>query len=111
MVRLSTCVLALSCFLVPSANAEAPAKGLTVGFGSDLSCSKWLHEGVTRGSNWILGYWSGRNVEGSASRRVGTTADDDEIIEEMTAICEAEPSITVPSAVDKVYERFLKENR
>ncbi len=27
------------------------------------------------------------------------------------AICEAEPSISIPSAVDKVYERFLKQNR
>ena len=111
MIRLSMCTLAMSCFLASLANAEAPAKGLTVGFGSGLSCSKWLHEGLTRGSNWILGYWSGRNVEGGASRRVGASADDNEIIEELTAICEAEPSTTVQTAVDKVYERYLKENR
>ena len=112
MTRFSTCCVAILFSLFSaSAIAGSPSQGLIKGFGSGSSCFKWLHEGVTQGSNWILGYWSGRNAEIGTSRQVGSTVDDEDIIEEMRLLCETEPSLSVKSAVDKVYGRFLKENR
>jgi len=97
--------------LAAPAKAEPPPRVFTIGFGSSSTCAEWLHEGLTQGSNWILGYWSGRNAENGVSHEVGSTIDDDGIIEEMKHVCKAEPSLRVTDAVDKVYERFLKENR
>lgn len=107
MVRTVACTLVTYCLIVAAAKAEPAAARLTFGFGSTSTCTKWQHEGLTQGKNWILGYWSGRNAENGEARKVGTALDDKTIIKEVTLVCNAEPSLSMANAVDKVYERFL----
>ena len=109
MVRIVACTLSTFCLLVAAAKAEPTAARVTFGFGSISTCTKWQHEGLTQGKNWILGYGSGRNAENGGARKAGTELDDNTIIEEVTLICEVEPSLGMANAVDKVYERFLGE--
>ncbi len=109
MVRIVACTLSTVCLLVVAAKAEPTAARVTFGFGSISTCTKWQHEGLTQGKNWILGYWSGRNAEKGGARKAGTPLDDNTIIKEVTLICNAEPSLGMATAVDKVYERFLGE--
>ncbi|MES0385573.1 MAG: hypothetical protein ABUJ98_13430 [Hyphomicrobium sp.] len=109
MVRIVACTLSTVCLLVVAAKAEPTAARVTFGFGSISTCTKWQHEGLTQGKNWILGYWSGRNAEKGGARKAGTPLDDNAIIKEVTLICNAEPSLSMATAVDKVYERFLGE--
>ena len=109
MVRIIACTLSAFCLLVAAAKAEPTAARVTFGFGSISTCTKWQHEGLTQGKNWILGYWSGRNAENGGARKAGTELDDNTIIEEVTLICKVEPSLGMANAVDKVYERFLGE--
>ena len=109
MVRIVACTLSTFCLLVAAAKAEPTAARVTFGFGSISTCTKWQHEGLTQGKNWILGYWSGRNAENGGARKARTELDDNTIIEEVTLICKVEPSLGMANAVDKVYERFLGE--
>lgn len=109
MVRIVACTLSTVCLLVVAAKAEPTAARVTFGFGSISTCTKWQHEGLTQGKNWILGYWSGRNAEKGGARKAGIALDDNTIIKEVTLICNAEPSLSMANAVDKVYERFLGE--
>ena len=107
MVRIIASALSTFCLLVAAAKAEPTAARVTFGFGSISTCTKWQHEGLTQGKNWILGYWSGRNAENGGARKAGTALDDKTLITEVTLICKAEPSLSMANAVDKVYERFL----
>lgn len=109
MVRIVACTLSTFCLLVAAAKAEPTGARVTFGFGSISTCTKWQHEGLTQGKNWILGYWSGRNAENGGARKAGTALDDKTIIKEVTLICKVEPSLGMANAVDKVYERFLGE--
>ncbi len=106
MVRAVVCVLLASCLLVAAAKAEPTTSREIVGFGSISDCTKWQHEGLTQGKNWILGYWSGRNAENGEARMATRPLDDKMIINEVTLVCKAEPSLSIAKAVDKVYERF-----
>lgn len=107
MFRTVACTVVTYCLVVAAAKAEPAAARLAFGFGSTSTCTKWQHEGLTQGKNWILGYWSGRNAENGEARNTGTTLDDKTIIKEVTLVCNAEPSLSMANAVDKVYERFL----
>jgi hypothetical protein len=91
-----------------TAGAKEPAEVMTAGFGAQSSCASWSSDD-SQGSIWLLGYWSGRNVEGQ--KAVGSTTDADGILEEVRAICKAEPSRPMIDAVAKVYKRFLDEGR
>jgi len=106
MVRAVVCILLASCLLLAAAKAEPTTARDTVGFGSGSDCSKWQHEGLTQGKNWILGYWSGRNAGNGEARTATKPLDDKIIIKEVTLVCRAEPSLSIAKAVDKVYERF-----
>jgi hypothetical protein len=86
----------------------APVEVMTAGFGAQSSCASWSKD-RSQGSIWILGYWSGRNVEGANG--VGSTTDADGILEEVRLICKAEPSRPMIDAVDEVYKRLLDDGR
>ena len=86
----------------------APVEVMTAGFGAQSSCASWSKD-RSQGSIWILGYWSGRNVEGQ--RSVGGTSDADGILEEVRLICKAAPSRAMIDAVDEVYKRLLDDGR
>ena len=85
-----------------------PVEVMTAGFGSQSSCASWAKD-RSQGSIWILGYWSGRNVE--AQKSVGGTSDADGILEEVRLICKAAPSRAMIEAVDEVYNRLLEDGR
>jgi hypothetical protein len=86
----------------------APVEVMTAGFGAQSSCASWSKD-RSQGSIWILGYWSGRNVEGQ--RSAGGTSDADGILEEVRLICRAAPSRAMIDAVDEVYKRLLDDGR
>ena len=86
----------------------APVDVMTAGFGAQSSCASWSRD-RSQGSIWILGYWSGRNVEGQ--KGVGLTTDADGILDEVRLICKAEPSRPMIDAVDEVYKRLLDDGR
>jgi hypothetical protein len=86
----------------------APVEVMTAGFGAQSSCASWSRD-RSQGSIWILGYWSGRNVEGQKS--VGSATDADGILDEVRLICKAEPSRRMIDAVDEVYNRLLEDGR
>jgi hypothetical protein len=86
----------------------APVEVMTAGFGAESSCASWARD-RSQGSIWILGYWSGRNVEGQKS--AGATTDADGILDEVRLICKAEPSRRMIDAVEEVYNRLLQDER
>jgi hypothetical protein len=59
---------------------------------------------------WALGYWSGQNAAGK-SRRVGSQSDGNGIIAEIEKLCRDQPSMSLISAVGKIYIVFQKEGR
>lgn len=93
---------------VTSPVAREPVEVMTAGFGAQSSCAAWSKDD-SQGSIWLLGYWSGRNVE--AQKAVGSTTDADGILDEVRLICEAEPSLPMASAVARVYATLAKDGR
>jgi hypothetical protein len=87
--------------------AAEPVEVTTAGFGRS-SCASWK-EDEAAGTNWLLGYWTGRNIEGL--RKVGTSTDGNGIIEEVRLICNAQPSLRLMDATTQVYQRFMSEGR
>jgi len=93
---------------VATQGAPEPTEVMTAGFGAQSSCASWKRDD-SQGSIWILGYWSGRNVE--AQKAVGSTTDADGILDEVRLICKGQPSLPLLDAVAKVYHRFMDEQR
>ena len=48
-------------------------QGPVMMFGGDLSCATWLAGNLYNGKVWILGFWTGRNIEGTHT--AGRTTD------------------------------------
>lgn len=94
--------------LAGAVTPAAPVEVMTAGFGAQSSCASWSKD-RSQGSIWILGYWSGRNVE--AQKSVGGTSDADGILEEVRLLCKAKPSRAMIDAVDEVYTRLLDDGR
>jgi hypothetical protein len=80
------------------------------------SCASWLANRTSEriGSEWILGYWTGRNVSADVADgngMVGSTTDTLGIIAEVKLVCEAEPSKSLLNAADEVYRRMQSDRR
>jgi|SRR5665213_498392 len=82
-----------------------------LGIGSN-SCAYWLSNPVfdRDGRNWVLGYWSGLNVN-AAHPAVGVHSDAEGIWGEVKKICVAEPSTPLSSAVMDVYTQFERDGK
>ena len=113
MKRFLAFVLLAAAPLQKSGAAEVPVNVLM--FGGNYSCTTWLTQNFEAGKAWIWGYWTGRNIEGvflgGGPVVVGHTTDQNGIIGEVQLVCQNEPSLTLTSAVSKVYKRFLDEGR
>jgi hypothetical protein len=75
-------------------------------FGIGISkCQEWQTDPTMEAQaiNWVLGYWSGRNNFNTGNSYVGTTMSAYEIVDRVRALCKANPSISINSAVSTVY--------
>lgn len=91
--------------------AAEPAQQSSYAWGGQQSCATWLsNEGQRAAGNWwILGFWSGLNVQSNGF--VGHTTDTNGLIGEVKLYCEASPSTNLITAVTKVYLRFKAQGR
>lgn len=76
--------------------------------GGSTSCANWMQDEL-QGSNWLMGYWSGRNIENLST--VGSSTDGPGILGEIRLICAKEPSLSIANAAAKLYRRFQLEQR
>lgn len=95
--------------------APLPAYGqqavLGVGIGI-RSCATWLQssDSELEGGAWILGFWTGSNMEANRGA-VGATTDSLGIIAAVKARCEVDPAASVTSVVGKMFDEFAAEGR
>ena len=87
-----------------------PAPGWAEGawaFGGDQSCATWQSDDSNRaaGDWWILGYWTGRNIEGK-NGNVGATTDSRGIVAEVQVYCAQAPSASIAEAATHTYTKI-----
>lgn len=85
-------------------------------FGGEMSCATWQASpvNVEAGRWWILGFWSGKNMEiarRSGSSRVGASTDLEGVIGEVRLKCQAFPSKLLVAATLEVFDQFSREER
>ncbi|MDP3406593.1 MAG: hypothetical protein Q8S03_18030 [Brevundimonas sp.] len=86
-------------------------------FGGLTSCASWLEtpSNEAQGYQWIIGFWSGRNIEASFAGRefaqVGHSTDSAGIVGEVRLVCQASPSKSLAGATIETFNRFKAENR
>lgn len=82
-------------------------------WGGDMSCARWQssHDYREAGRFWILGFWSGLNMDVESTGRVGVTTDADGLVAEVRLECAARPSMAIATATTQVYRRFQAEGR
>jgi hypothetical protein len=85
--------------------------------GGEMSCARWQSSSayVQAGRFWILGYWSGKNMQAALANDtaggVGRTTDADGVVAEVKLACEASPSKSLVMATTETYERFRRAGR
>lgn len=82
-------------------------------FGGTISCAAWLESPSTevQGSQWLLGFWSGKNMEAEGGGQVGRSTDAAGVVGEVRLVCQASPSKSLISATLETYNRFKAEGR
>lgn len=82
-------------------------------YGGEISCARWQSTTSYQqaGRSWILGFWSGKNMEAADNSQVGRTTDADGIVGEVKLVCDAAPSKMLVTATLETYQRFKRENR
>jgi|ERR1700730_8191266 hypothetical protein len=106
MIRHTSILIVASLALVGAAQAQ---NQFLFGIGGK-SCAFWLSNAgyKEQGKTWIYGYWSGLNAASQTNRMVGQNTDSDGIIGEIQKVCEAEPSMALITATDRVYRKLSK---
>src|SRR5262245_6128010 len=81
--------------------------------GGTQSCASWLATPAseTEGRWWIVGFWSGRNMQNADHSRVGSSTDSEGIIGEIRRVCQAEPSLLLINAAGRVYVEMERQSR
>ncbi len=103
--------LTIIVLIVLGANASAQESFIEA-FGIGLSsCATWLDEPGTRhsGDNWVLGFWTGMNVQ--ANLKVGETTDARGILGEVEVRCRQRPSGALATAAKQTWLDMRKEGR
>jgi hypothetical protein len=74
------------------------------------SCATWLSSPNKKvmGNVWIMGYFTGRNVERTSDRDVGKSTDADGSVGEVELICKATPSAKLGEAASTVFEAMAR---
>lgn len=86
-------------------------------FSGHQSCATWLSSPSSEnaGSHWVLGFWSGKNMEAALSNpaagRVGSSTDNAGVVGEVKLTCQSRPSLSLVAATLETYERFKSEGR
>lgn len=78
---------------------------VTMGVGH-ISCSEWTEARSPAVINWIGGFWSGLNIASATQRRVGRTAQGQEILLDVLQECKKRPTATIDNAAAAVYLQF-----
>ena len=108
--------LALGALLLASpfqaATPQADGRSIWT-IGGTQSCAAWLSTPTseTEGRWWIVGFWSGRNMQNASNGRVGSSTDSEGIIGEIKRVCEMEPSLLLINAAGRVYVEMDRERR
>ena len=87
----------------------------TWGSGNE-SCATWLATPLSEinAEDWIFGFWSGENLGISLNGSIGNvghTTDALGIIGEVKKVCTNTPSMSLATAVSKVFFDFSKANK
>ena len=81
--------------------------------GGTQSCASWLSTPANEeeGRWWLVGFWSGRNMQNGDNGRVGSSTDSEGIIGEVKRICAGEPSLQLITAAGRVYVEMERDQR
>jgi len=109
-LALGALVLAVP-FLAPAPQNDSGRAIWTI--GGTQSCAAWLATPAaeTEGRWWIVGFWSGRNMQNGGNGRVGSSTDSEGIIGEIKRLCQAEPALLLINAAGRVYVDMDRERR
>jgi len=113
MKRLLPALMAMGLSVFPAtAQTQKPYMVQTYGAGLE-SCATWLSNPgeEASGSNWVLGYWSGRNIDNAQNHLVGSHTDGQGVLGEVKVICTAEPSTELADAVARTYFKMEREGK
>jgi hypothetical protein len=91
--------------------AYAEAQRTFFAIGGSYSCATWLSspENERDGTNWLLGFWSGKNIEKKRDGTIGSNTDTAGIVAEVKLNCQTEPSQSLLNAVNGVYTKMESE--
>jgi len=108
---LGAILLAAIPFLAPAPQNDSGRAIFTI--GGTQSCAAWLATPAseTEGQWWIVGFWSGRNMQNGSNGRVGSSTDSEGIIGEIRRVCQVEPSLLLINAAGRVYVEMDRERR
>ena len=97
----------LLAFMACRSTAE-PMMAFGVG---NSSCAEWLSkpEHYSTGFTWIMGFWTGRNMQAPAA--VGRTTDGHGVVAEVENLCRQEPTLILAFAAKRTYEKLEAEHR
>ena len=77
------------------------------------SCATWLShkDQEIAGGQWVLGLWTGLNVNNPRNGMVGRSTDGAGIVAEVKLACQQAPSETLIATTLKTYHRLETEGR
>jgi len=85
-----------------------------VSFGIGIhSCANWTDDPAKQqeGQAWILGYWSGLNIQNRGIRNVGHATDGRGVLGEVRRVCLLEPSNELENVIVDVWVAMAKAGR
>ena len=107
--------IVLACLVVAGVARETAHAQPTIEiFGIGMaSCAAWASDPkeTTEGVGWILGFWSGLNIQNTEHPKVGSSTDGAGIVGEVRRQCEREPSVNLITAVKWAYDKLEKAGR
>ena len=77
----------------------------TFGYGSVKCEDAFKQEAATQSESWILGFWTGLNIQSSAG--VGAGKSNEDVLSSVKANCTRQPAATLLQATQLAY-RALK---
>ncbi|MFD1611281.1 hypothetical protein ACFSCW_05630 [Sphingomonas tabacisoli] len=89
-------------FLLLTAVAHHPPMIPTFGFGSVKCEAAFKPDSVMQAQSWILGFWTGLNVQ--SGHGVGTGKSNDDIWDSVRKACAKTPSATLLAATQTAYK-------
>jgi hypothetical protein len=110
-------ILGIACaaLILSSTASMGQSKGtIVLGFVSgNNSCAAWLANAATEqaGNNWIVGFWSGLNLNSQTRHDVGKTTDGFGIVALVKKKCSDDPTSMLLGTTVDVYDSLEKSGR